>query len=617
MSRSAVHFECPSLFTSSPSPQTEQDRRTPTPHRPTPLNLKKTKAIYPSRPAVNSPELSTLPVVEKPSKVKKVANDPFEVAEVESGHRYPHWKGGKVDIRPGELIPQGVLGISSGRPSIQAGKREPDQIQYESVLHNVLLTPTYLGSPVSSPSPSAFASKSYLKHRTLVVRDADPFQSAAKISSSSKWVGKNPEENWDDKVGRSIRDMREREEREMDRFRWAASQSPEISHAYCRSPGLREWSLGAMSATRKHEKGSKHLKGWNGRRGEDSKVKWRHKFGKYAIALAILCPAALTVGLCTSILTRSSSSKPAVSSASSSSTTTTSPLSTSTAFPAVASASTSSQSLTTCLNLFSSSASIFPLAYPCSDCTPILTSTNNDFTTPLIDGNSTGVGAALQFCTLMDLYRASGNGSGLASEGWAKNASPCQGWSGISCDSDGRITELQMQYPNVPVQLPTTLENLVTLRTLHIIGNSIIPSGAFPLALLSSATLETIDIENSALTGPLSSVDFIQAKGLTTLNLVNNQELGTTLPNLSGNTQLLTLVLTGQGLTNFSADALPGSLTYLDLSFNSLSGIVPPFTQLTSLRTLYLQSNAFTRAPSSLPSSLTTLSLTSNPTLEG
>ena len=297
MSRSAVHFECPSLFTSSPSPQTEQDRRTPTPHRPTPLNLKKTKAIYPSRPAVNSPELSTLPVVEKPSKVKKVANDPFEVAEVESGHRYPHWKGGKVDIRPGELIPQGVLGISSGRPSIQAGKREPDQIQYESVLHNVLLTPTYLGSPVSSPSPSAFASKSYLKHRTLVVRDADPFQSAAKISSSSKWVGKNPEENWDDKVGRSIRDMREREEREMDRFRWAASQvrnldadaivlglspsqSPEISHAYCRSPGLREWSLGAMSATRKHEKGSKHLKGWNGRRGEDSKVKWRHKFGK-------------------------------------------------------------------------------------------------------------------------------------------------------------------------------------------------------------------------------------------------------------------------------------------------------------------------------------------------
>ncbi len=115
-----------------------------------------------------------------------------------------------------------------------------------------------------------------------------------------------------------------------------------------------------------------------------------------------------------------------------------------------------------------------------------------------------------------------------------------------------------MQSPNVPDRLPTTLSDLVALQSLHITGNSTIPStsiasltesfagtpslvGEFPAALLSMPDLETLDIEYTSLTGPLSTVEFGRATGLKTLYLVNNQELGTSLPSLSGNSKLVTL----------------------------------------------------------------------------
>lgn len=53
-----------------------------------------------------------------------------------------------------------------------------------------------------------------------------------------------------------------------------------------------------------------------------------------------------------------------------------------------------------------------------------------------------------------------------------------------------------------------------------------------------------LDAQYTALTGPISSIDFGQARELTSLNLVNNQQLGTTLPSLSGNARLLTLYIT-------------------------------------------------------------------------
>jgi hypothetical protein len=156
---------------------------------------------------------------------------------------------------------------------------------------------------------------------------------------------------------------------------------------------------------------------------------------QYSIILIILCLAAMIIGLCTSLLTRSSSS----SSSSTDSSASSSSASGAASSPSASQSSAISSSLSTCLSKWSS-ASASPTSYPCSDCVPVLSSTTNDYDTPLVNGNSTGVGAALQFCAMMDVYRSS-NQTALGADGWAKNASPC-GWKGATCDARGRITQL-------------------------------------------------------------------------------------------------------------------------------------------------------------------------------
>jgi hypothetical protein len=173
------------------------------------------------------------------------------------------------------------------------------------------------------------------------------------------------------------------------------------------------------------------------------------------IALVILALAVLIIVLCTTQLRRSdSASTPAASDASSSSSSA-SPTSSSQSSGGTPSSSAqpsiptdSSQTLASCLSQFSSSAPTNPLSYPCSDCVPLLQSTSNDYLSPLSNANSTGVGAALQFCTLrevLELTGTKGNGSvesSLRDGGWGRDASPCGGWQGVSCDERGRITTL-------------------------------------------------------------------------------------------------------------------------------------------------------------------------------
>lgn len=109
--------------------------------------------------------------------------------------------------------------------------------------------------------------------------------------------------------------------------------------------------------------------------------------------------------------------------------------------------------LASCLDDFAKSAPSSPLSYPCSSCTPLLTKTISDFAN---NQANTGVGAALQFCALQSLFTATMGssvsekaavaavdvGSSSVLSGWMSNASPCNGWSGVNCDSLGRITGL-------------------------------------------------------------------------------------------------------------------------------------------------------------------------------
>ena len=157
----------------------------------------------------------------------------------------------------------------------------------------------------------------------------------------------------------------------------------------------------------------------------------------------VICLAALAIGLCTSLLTKKSGTSASSASATSSRSeagqaTLASVQGPASAYPTPSSAP--SRTLSACLELFATSAPTSPLSYPCSDCVPLLSSADNDYFNPLSNGNSTGVGAALQFCAVNDIFRAT-EGNGLHEDGWMKDGSPCT-WSGIKCDDRGRVTQL-------------------------------------------------------------------------------------------------------------------------------------------------------------------------------
>ncbi|WVR09611.1 hypothetical protein IAU60_006683 [Kwoniella sp. DSM 27419] len=665
------------------------------PHRPPPLDLEKTKRMYPTSrhdviidlgtPRIDVPSpcpssgLILPPLPDKGSmenlieaqkqaeqrvgKAKgvsrpKVVDDPFDVAEVEVGHRYPSWKGGKVDIKPGEVIPRDMIpslvSISSydrRKTNASSSNDRPTSVDnYDSVLHNVLLTPTYLGSSVNSPrsttrsieggSSTRRQVQREHRRRTLLDRATATVADVARTARNSKWMpGRSilkPSAAWD--TDQSLRAMKDREEQEMARFRrtvrpvrlevpqdegrnddgWsiASSSSPirENTNAELharRSPGwlgARERNAGMNSG--KAASGEKV--DWGRSRDQEDHAKAQRKqiIWKYSVILAIVLLATLIIALCSSLLTRNND-KGTTNEPSSDTAGSTSPASS-----APTPKPTASQTLATCLNLFQASAPGSPSSYPCSDCVPVLASTANDFASPLSGGNSTGVGSALQFCALMDIAKgAISHGEGL--KGWGKDASPCGGWAGLSCDARGRVTTVKLQYPDVPSELSDTIGNIWALEELRVLGNSAVPAGTFPTSVLSLPNLRMLDLEYTGLRGPIDSAPFAQAKSLTTLVLANNQNLGKTMPDLSGCDQLATVAVTGQVLQDAKVDHLPGGLTYLDLSFNSLSGDVPTFANLPSLSTLYLQSNSFTSAPASLPRSLTSLSLTGNSGLTG
>lgn len=204
-------------------------------HRPPPLDLSRTRAVFPavkgvclvrddpspvsptpSPPTLPKPETiealpkrdQSLPIVRGAADLKKAASkagrmfktsknhkddipkpvrpippthDSYDFVTLESAHRYPSWKGGNVDIRPGEHIPPDLVGLQDGSRGVRSESSRsrlpdsstpsPEEEQYDSVLHNVLLTPTYLAPSTASKSTAdLMGSKERGKRQTLLGR---------------------------------------------------------------------------------------------------------------------------------------------------------------------------------------------------------------------------------------------------------------------------------------------------------------------------------------------------------------------------------------------------------------------------------------------------------------
>lgn len=221
--------------------------------RPPPLDLTRTRAVYPKLhgviPVVVTPKASTSPplkhaatlsrltgdqgaeggAVKKGKKEGKkvpvkpkpsIKDDPFDVVEIEDGHKYTSWKGGRVSIKPGQVIPKGTLPTLNSSPTIRGqdpnliklppatgyrgrgefyNKRGESSTQPNGLgtyltpsgggadtYHNILLTPSYFQrSPTSqftaSPGTAGddwLLAKSGLRRKTLL--DA--------IKRGSKWL---------------------------------------------------------------------------------------------------------------------------------------------------------------------------------------------------------------------------------------------------------------------------------------------------------------------------------------------------------------------------------------------------------------------------------------------
>lgn len=201
---------------------------------------------------------------------------------------------------------------------------------------------------------------------------------------------------------------------------------------------------------------------------------------------------------------------------------------------------------------------------------------------------------------LLQLKNRLDNPPDVPFEGWTRTGDCCN-WSGIGCDSNGRVTSFNIMRTLSPtaVQIPPAIGNLPFLQSFQFMGNL---TGPIPASISNLANLQTLRLW-IGLTGPIPG-SLGRLKKLTSLDLSINELTGSIPPTLAQLTSLTTLALN----TNKLSGPIPGStlsrlvgLESLDISSNMWTGPIPAsLSRLTKLRLLNLNANRLT---GSIPSS--------------
>lgn len=179
------------------------------------------------------------------------------------------------------------------------------------------------------------------------------------------------------------------------------------------------------------------------------------------------------------------------------------------------------------------------------------------------------------------------------------NDTPCS-WYGVTCgnpgsDSANRVTNLSLPNSQLVGSLPSNLGTIPFLKSLNLSNNSI--NGSIPLNFFRASQLRTLDFSNNLISGKLPEL----VGGLTNLQLLNLSDNAFSGP-LPGNwTSLLNLTVISLKNNYFSGQIPHGfdyvefldlssnlinstlptnfggeNLKQLNLSFNNLSGEIPP-----------------------------------------
>ena len=210
--------------------------------------------------------------------------------------------------------------------------------------------------------------------------------------------------------------------------------------------------------------------------------------------------------------------------------------------------------------------------------------------------------AATDRAALVALYNAT-DGANWRNN-WLSNA-PIGEWHGVTTDSDGRVTHLDLQYNRLTGGIPAELGSLTNLKWLYLNNNQL--TGGIPAELGSLTNLERLDLSSNRLSGEIPA-ELGSLTNLVRLWLGGNQLTGE-IPEELGNLSNLVYLYLHLNQLSGEIPAELGSLTNLerlDLSSNRLSGEIPPeLGSLTNLILLDLSNNQLT---GEIPSALADLS---------
>ena len=179
------------------------------------------------------------------------------------------------------------------------------------------------------------------------------------------------------------------------------------------------------------------------------------------------------------------------------------------------------------------------------------------------------------YYALAALYQST-NGPGWTNrDNWLSDE-PLEVWHGVSTDSDGRVTRLDIRENNLRGQIPPEVGRLWSLTEMRLNGNQL--SGPLPHELGQLKNLTGLHLGANQLTGAIPP-EIGELQKLTNLILGGNQLTGPIPPDL-GRLKNLTgwLFLSDNQLTGTIPPELGElqKLRYLDLGFNQLNGPIPP-----------------------------------------
>ena len=226
-----------------------------------------------------------------------------------------------------------------------------------------------------------------------------------------------------------------------------------------------------------------------------------------------------------------------------------------------------------------------------------------------------GGSVASDRAALVALYNATEGGSWTTRTNWLSGR-PLDEWHGVTTDSGGRVTALNLVSNRLVGALPAALGDLTNLRTLILWSNDEL-TGPIPAWLGDLTNLRWLILGGNGLTGEIPP-ELAGLSNLTSLDLRSNGLTGEIPPELAGLSNLQRLYLNHNRLTGEIPPELASlsNLTELYLNDNRLTGEIPPeLGRLSNLMELGLYANQLTgEIPPELAglSNLTSLSLRSN-----